>query len=56
MSFGTRRFLFTSPHGGEVDPRSGSCEGVLTLACVTAPHPNPLPNGERERAVFVVSA
>ena len=42
--------LFTSPLGGEVGERSSPGEGVLThLMSAVPPHPDPLPQGEREK-------
>ena len=41
--------FFTSPLEGEVGARSAPGEGAVHWhQCSFPPHPNPLPNGERE--------
>ncbi len=43
-------FFFTSPRRGEVGERSSPGEGALSKNFFTVPpHPNPLPQGEREK-------
>ncbi|RTL79755.1 MAG: hypothetical protein EKK35_09360 [Bradyrhizobiaceae bacterium] len=48
--------LFTSPRRGEVGLRSNPGEGDrILLRASSAPHPNPLPIGEREQSARTAS-
>ena len=57
VAAGIHRLRFTSPRWGEVGEQR-SCEpgeGDQTYRKTQAPHPNPLPNGERESTAIAAT-